>query len=198
MLRHLFICITFALLCSCSLFSPVKTTPMHTYVLNDPIKTNYASANSSKTLVVSTPSSPQWVNTSQMIYQLQPDQISYFAENKWAAPPAELFQPIVIHALQQSGLYRAVVAAPFAGSVNQRLDIKLLQMQQLFWQRPSVYQMTVQLQLINSLTDQPIATKRLTTTVTAPNDNPQGGVVAANQAVRRLLPQIVNFCRQHT
>jgi cholesterol transport system auxiliary component len=132
-----------------------------------------------------------------MVYELQPDQINYFAENQWAAPPSQLLQPIIMHALLQSGLYKAVVAAPFAGIVSQRLDINLLQMQQLFWQRPSIYLMTLQLQLINQMTDQLIATKRLTIKIAAPSDNPQGGVTAANMAVKLVLIQIVNFCRQH-
>jgi cholesterol transport system auxiliary component len=170
---------------------------MHTYLLSDPIANVANHSVSRKTLMVTTSTSTAWLNTSQMVYELQPNQINYFAENQWAAPPAQLLQPILTHALQQSGLYKAVVAAPFAGMVSQRLDVNLLQMQQLFWQRPSIYLMTLQLQLINMMTDQPVAAKRLTIKIPAPADNPQGGVSAANIAVQQLLPQMVNFCRQH-
>jgi cholesterol transport system auxiliary component len=197
MLRIIILWLFSFLITACSLLQPVKTTTMQSYLLTENNSLYLRSNPHGKTLLVTTPTAPQWLNTQRMAYQLQSDQINYFAENQWAAPPAELLQPILVHALQQSGIYRTVVVAPFAGDTDQRLDFRLVQMQQAFWQHPSVYQVSIQVQLINEKTNQPIAAKRLTTMVATTSDDPQGGVAAANAAIQQLLPQIISFCRRY-
>jgi cholesterol transport system auxiliary component len=197
MVRIISIVLFGLLLAGCSVLQPVKTAAMQNYLLTDNNSLYLIAKPHGKTLLVTTPTAPQWLNTQRMAYQLQAEQINYFAENQWAAPPVELLQPILVHALQQSGIYRTVVVAPYSGDADQRLDIRLVQMQQQFWQHPSVYQMSIQVQLINETMNQPIAAKRFTATVPATSDDPQGGVAAANVAVQQLLPQIIRFCRRY-
>jgi len=204
-MRYIYGLILCFILNSCSLLSPVPQAS-HTYLLTDPTALTgtdnnpsmlfTSKTNAQKTLVISSITSLPWLNTTRMAYQQQPDEISYFAQNNWAATPAELLQPIITHALQQSGIYRAVVTGPTVTRYDQRLDISLLAMQQAFWQKPSVYQITLQIELINNL-QQVIAATQLNTTITAPSDDPQGGVTAANQAVAKLMPSIVQFCKNH-
>lgn len=180
-------------LSGCGIFSPVPQPPMKTYLLNDPVTQIASPAKSGKILLVSEISSPTWLDTAQMAYQSANNQVSYFALNKWAAAPADLLQPIVVHALSSSGLYRAVVAAPFNGNYDQRLDIQLLEMQQVFTPKSSYYLMTVRAQLIGKSSQKILALKRFELRVPSAQNNPESGVVAANQAVKQWISELINF-----
>jgi ABC-type uncharacterized transport system auxiliary subunit len=163
------------LLSSCTLFTPVKTVRTTTYVLTDPVLSpNHSASHATKSLLVAVPSAPRWLNSSDMAYQTSASKINYFAENEWIAPPALMLEPIIAHALQQSGLYHAVVQAPFGGNVSERLDVQILTMQQDFTENPSVFSYTIP-------------------TVT---NNPEGGVQAANKGIEEWIPELIAFCRR--
>ncbi len=185
------------LLSGCGLFSPVPQAPAKTYLLNDPIlqsPENVRAANKSgKILLISEISSPSWLDTNQMAYQSDNNQVSYFALNKWAAPPADLLQPIIVHALSSSGVYKAVVAAPFNGNYDRRLDIQLLEMQQVFTGKSSYYMMTVRAQLIDKSSQKIVAVRRFELKIPSAQNNPEGGVAAANQAVKQWIAELVHF-----
>jgi len=183
-----------SILTGCSLLSPVLQPPVKTYLLNDPVvQSTTLAKKSGKILLVSEISSPSWLDTNQMAYQSGNNQVSYFALNKWAAPPADLLQPIVVHALSSSGLYKAVVAAPFNGNYDQRLDIQLLEMQQVFTPRSSYYLMTVRAQLIGKSSQKILALKRFELKVPSAQNNPESGVAAANQAVKQWISELIGF-----
>jgi cholesterol transport system auxiliary component len=192
-----FLTVIFAL-SGCNLFSPVSPPEKNTYLLKDPvsIQTESAVKTKSKTkkiLLVSEINSPSWLDTTQMAYQSNTDQINYFAVNKWAAPPADLLQPIVVHALSASGLYGAVVTAPFAGDYDQRLDIQLLELQQVFTAKSSYYLLTARVQLSNKNAQKIIALKRFHVMTTSAQNTPQSGVLAANQAVKLWISELLEF-----
>src|SRR4051812_46372053 len=98
MKKMFFVIILFLSLSGCGLFSPVPQAPATTYLLNDPIAQNAENVSipkkSGKILLVSEISSPSWLDTAQMAYQSDNNEVSYFALNKWAAPPADLLQPL--------------------------------------------------------------------------------------------------------
>lgn len=184
-------------LSGCGLFSPVSQPAMNTYLLNDPVTQSAQSVKSKKILLVSEISSPSWLDTAQMAYQTDNNQVSYFALNKWAAPPADLLQPIIVHALSASGRYHAVVAAPFNGNYDQRLDIQLLEMQQVFTPKTSYYRMTLRAQLIGKSSQKILALKRFDLRMPSTQNNPEGGVAAANQAVKQCISELIAFVYSH-
>jgi cholesterol transport system auxiliary component len=194
---QLFFLMTLLMLEGCSLLSPVSSPSMKTYLLNDPVTQIASSAKSRKVLLVSEITSPAWLNTAQMAYQLENNQISYFALNQWAAPPADLLQPVVVHAISSAGLYRAVTVAPFSGDYDQRVDIQLLEMQQRFTPASSNYVMTLRVQLVEKSSQKILASRRFQLIVPSSQNNPQGGVAAANQAVKQWIPTLLNFIRAY-
>jgi cholesterol transport system auxiliary component len=186
------------LLSSCSLLSPVKINPPANYVLQDPtLEKTLPAVKSTRVLLVTKIFAPTWLNTQHMAYQNNKEQIDYFAKNQWVASPNQLLQPIVVHALQNSGMYRAIVASPFSGDYDQRLEIQLLNFQQVFVQDSSYYWFTVQARLVKNNNQKIIATKRFNFEIPAPTANPAGGVEAANQAIRVWLPQLIHFARAY-
>ena len=188
----------FFLLSACSILTPVNMPAEKNYILSDPYFTKaIKKSNHNKIiLLVSMPTAPEWLNTQNMVYQIKPYQINYFAQHQWAAPPPNLLQPLIVHGLQQSGLYRAVVSAPFDGNADERLDTRIIDMQQDFTSKPSYYDFAVQVQLINLKTGNIINTQRFFYIMQTPTDNPQGGVDTANKAVKSWIQGLIDFCRK--
>jgi len=186
-----------ASLASCSIFQPVEASGKTTYILNDPTVSQHAVvAHSKKNLLVSIPTAPRWLNTSEMLYQTSASEINYFAQNEWAAPPSLMLEPIIAHALSQAGIYHVVVQAPFGGNADERLDVQILTMQQDFTKNPSVYDLVLQAQLIKMATGDIIRGQRFSYSIPTETNDPAGGVKAANKAIEQWIPQLIDFCRR--
>ena len=184
-------------LAGCSIFQPVETTAKTTYIFNDPTTSQHAGiSHSKKDLLVSIPTAPRWLNTSEMLYQTSASEINYFAQNEWAAPPALMLEPIIAHALSHAGIYHVVVQAPFGGNADERLDVQILTMQQDFTSNPSVYNLVLQAQLIQMSTGNIIRGQRFSYTIPTETNDPAGGVAAANKAIEEWIPQLIDFCRR--
>ena len=119
--------------------------------------------------------------------------MDYFALNQWAAKPSELLQPIVVQALESSRNFKSVVFAPYSGNYDRRLDIKILDFKQDFTQHPSRYVIQLQMQLISRDTQQIIISRNVQIEMPCPSDNPQGGVITANQIISQFIPIWINF-----
>lgn len=190
-MKKIIVIVSIFLLSGCtSLLSPVSQPPTKMYLLSvghaqhAPTKNNQG-----KVLLVSMPSAPVWLNTNKMAYQLQPNQIDYFAYHQWVATPAELLQPLIIEKLQQTHRYRAVLSST-TEAIDQRLDVRVLAMQQEFFVHPSVYKMSWQVTLTDVHTQHIIFSKVLTAKVSATADNPDAGALAADKAVGILLSKL--------
>ncbi|MDX2164937.1 MAG: ABC-type transport auxiliary lipoprotein family protein [Gammaproteobacteria bacterium] len=177
---------------------PVKTQSNITYLLSSPSQgtAQSVSTNAKKNLLVSVPTAPRWLSTDQMAYNLSSSRINYFSQNQWAAPPAQMLEPIIAEALSRSGRFHAVVQAPFGGNVDERLDVRILNMQQDFTQKPSVYRVTLQAQLINQVSGNIIRTRYFNYAIPTTSNDPEGGVDAANKAIEEWIPQLIDFCRK--
>lgn len=180
------------------MLQPVKSQANTTYLLSSPTSTvaQLVPVRSTKNLLVSVPTAPKWLSTNQMVYQLSSSRLNYFAQHQWAATPTEMLEPIIAEALSTSGRYHAVVQAPFGGNVDERLDVRILNMEQDFTQTPSVYRFSVQAQLINQISGNIIRTRYFNYVIPVPSNNPEGGVAAANKAIAEWIPQLIDFCRR--
>lgn len=182
-------------LSSCSLLSPAPNNNPTLYTLGT-IRVSTVSnlnRNSNTLLVLPIIASPE-IDSVKMAYSTMQEQIAYFAKNQWAAKPAEMLLPLVAQALRKNGNFKAVVSAPFAGSVDYKLAIQLLTLQQNFSIQPSTINVTIAAQLINDRTNKIVRAQQFHAVVPTPTDNPAGGAQAANQAVMQILNQLVEFC----
>lgn len=187
----------FSILSGCS---PVTITQSNTYVLkttsyNWPALRTASSIN----LLVSEPTAPEWLSTTNMAYQILPSQLSYFSKNEWADTPAHLLQNTIVQGLQQSGQFNAVMSAPFVGNYDKRLDMRIFDFSQDFTQQPSQFHVKVLAILVSGHTEQVIASKLINVAVPAVTNSPAGGVQAANIAISQLnsilLKMVINSCR---
>lgn len=173
--------------------SPVNTSSKNNYVLNTlPQMSRTPNANAN-VLLVSAPRMDAVMNNNNMVYLDGLHQIGYFSENRWAARPNDMLFSLLITTLQQQGGFKAVVAAPYNGQSDLRLDVVNFSVMQDFTTRPSMVRVKMDVALSDIKQQGILKTRAITANVATTQDTPQAGVVAANQALAQCLTQIVNF-----
>ena len=96
-------------------------------------------------------------------------------------------------AAQRTGAFAAVVLASGTAAGDLRLSTELLQLQHNFQTQPSQVQLSLRVYLTDEKTRRVLAWQTLSAQEPACSDTPQGGVVAANQAVQAVLAQLAQF-----
>lgn len=147
-------------------------------------------------LLVSPPLAEPGFETQRMVYVKRPFQIEYFAVNEWVDPPVRMFAPLMIHAFNHSGTFRAVIPLPSSIPGDYRLDTYGFLLQQEFIQQPSQVRVTARLQLVDVKESTILGTRSFEAVENAPSENAYGGVLAANRAVAGLLEQITSWLHQ--
>ena len=146
------------------------------------------------TLIVDMPRAAAGLDTRNIAYLRRPLEIEYYAVHQWVETPAHMLAPLLVRALQRSGAFRAVVAAPTVVVAGLRLETDLLRLQQDFTQTPSRVQLTLRALLIDTATRRVLAWREFDTSVAATSEDAYGGAAAANQAVQQLLAELAVFC----
>jgi len=150
------------------------------------------------TLVVSAPRAAAGFDSQHIIYVRQAHQLEYFARSEWVDTPARMLSPLIVTAIEESGAFGAVVLASGSASGDLRLDTEVLQLQHEFGLRPSRVRFVLRASLVEGTSRRVIASRDFSAVVTAPSDDPYGGVVAANQAVRTVLEELAAYCTKTT
>lgn len=181
------------LLSACAGFKPIERPVITQYTINETPKGIGHKTKSNLVLLVNTTQASPAYNTDQMVYVPSPYKLNYFAQNRWAETPAQMLHPLIVKTLQNTHHFRAIISPPDSGNYNLALNTQLLQLQQDFIQKPSQIHLVLRAQL-TSADNTVVATKEFSVTITAPQDNPYGGVVAANQATAKMLADLRAFC----
>jgi len=182
-------------LAGCSALPAPPAENVTVYMLDAQAVTSGAAvARNELVLAVGTPEARPGFDTPQIAYVRQPHELDYFVTARWAEAPARMLGPLLAQALEQAGVFRAVVAGPGAVPADLRLDTELVRLQHDFTTTPSRVQLTLRLQLTDLRAQRVLAVKLIEQTENASADNPYGGVVAANRALGRALGEIVEFC----
>lgn len=177
----------------CNVLQPVKPASMNTYALDvqfEPAATEPGEL----TLLVNTPNAQPGFSSPRMVFIKRPHEIDYFSQSQWVDSPARMLTPLLIEALERSAKYRAVVQMRSAAMADIRLDTEIVRMQQEFLALPSQIRLSVRAQLIDLHEKRVLASREFDITETAPSDDPYGGVIAMNRAVKKMLLQIADFC----
>ena len=177
----------------CTLVQPAKTTSMSSYS----IETQFASAGTSEgkqTLLVSTLAARPGFDTRRMIYTKRPHEIEHFSQSQWVDSPARMMTPLLVQALESSAKYRAVVGTRSAAVSDLQLDTEIIRLQHEFTTKPSQVHLTVRAQLTDIQGKRIIASREFNITEPSGSEDPYGGVLATNRAIKILLQQITDFC----
>jgi cholesterol transport system auxiliary component len=194
--------ISLTLTSGCEALKPTVSSHPNLYVLSSahntvtPARPRLPASGNAPTLIVSPPHAAAGFDSKRIIYMRQADQLEYFAHSEWIDTPARMLAPLIVAAVEHSDAFRAVVQTPSTVAGDVRLDIEILRLQHEFLSTPSQVRFTLRAYLVDSKTRRVIASREFEASAPSASENPQGGVVAANQAVRTVLNDLSAFCAE--
>jgi cholesterol transport system auxiliary component len=184
---------------ACSVLFPPATPHSSFYSLDGTrVAAPAASLATAPTLAVTPPQAAAGFDSPRIIYVRETHKLEYFAHSEWVEPPARMLAPLLVAALENTGAFRAVVLTPSAAAGDLRLDTEIIRLQQEFATRPSRVRFTLRAYLVDDKTRRVLAWREFDAAVPATSDDPYGGVVAANAAVRTVLQNLAVFCAAAT
>ena len=148
------------------------------------------------TLIVNPSYAASGFDSQRIIYVREAHKLEYYAHNEWVDTPARMLAPLIVAAVENSGMFRAVVLTPSAAAGDLRLDTEILRLQQEFGSQPSHVRFTLRAYLVDNKTRRVLARREFDETVAAASEDPYGGVVAANRAVQAVLEHLASFCTE--
>lgn len=177
------------LLSGCTLFSPVNVDT-NKYLLNNIPGDLRSEETHAATLLVMVPETMPAYATTQMAYSTQAYKIAYFSKNEWAATPSQMIQPLVVQTLRNTRYFSEVLSAPYFGPHTFALRIEILALEQDFTSEPAMLRLAMRISLSSGATNQVVATKELSVREPMPERTPYAGVVAANEAMPKILREL--------
>ena len=188
--RALIACVVF--FSGCTLLSPINIDTKK-YVLNNIPLDLPSEKTHSATLLVLVPETLPAYATTQMAYSTEPHQIAYFSKNEWAETPSQMIQPLIVKTLRNTHYFSEVLSPPYFGRRTFALRISILELEQDFASEPAMLQLAIRVDLSREATNQVIATKELSVREPMSQRNAYAGVVAANEALPKLLRELAAF-----
>ncbi|HYD40997.1 MAG TPA: ABC-type transport auxiliary lipoprotein family protein, partial [Anaeromyxobacter sp.] len=134
----------------------------------------------------------------RMIYVKKPHELRAFARSEWVDTPARMLGPLLVRALGRRGAFAAVTDAGSGAAAELRLETELVRLQHEFIHRPSRVRLTLRAQLSDVRSRRVLGFREIEVVEEAPSEDPYGGVVAANRAVRKALEAIASFCGERS
>jgi len=188
-----------SLACGCAALNPTSGSHPNYYSLDGaaaeaapPARASMPSA--APTLVVSPPYAAAGFDSLRILYVRQAHTLEYYAHSEWVDTPARMLAPLIVAAVARSGAFGAVVLTPSIASGDLQLDAEVTRLQHEFLGNPSHVRFTLRATLLDSATRRVIAEREFEAAAAAPSEDPYGGVIAANQAVRSVLASLADFC----
>jgi hypothetical protein len=101
-------------LCACSVLNPTPAKPPEFHVLHSALLPTArpvpgAVPASRLTLVISPPQAAPGFDSQRIVYLRHDHQLEYFARHEWVDRPAHMLGPLLVAAVQQTGVFAAVV-----------------------------------------------------------------------------------------
>lgn len=144
-------------------------------------------------LAVSPPQAAPGFNGTGIVYVRTPYRLDSYARHRWVDAPARLLEPLLVRALETSGLFSAVTSTDTGVRSDLRLDTELLYLQQVFDNGGSEVQLALRARLIDRARARLIAAHQFTLAEPVRGAGPYAAVQAANRALARLLDGLRTF-----
>ncbi len=189
---------TALLLGGCSALRPSTAAPPNLYALDDsgatprPITPNHPNAGKT-TLIVSPTRAAAGFDSQRIMYLREPHKLEYFSQNEWVDTPARMLGPLMVRAIEAKEVFRAVALSAGTSTGELRLDTEIIRLQQDFQSKPSQVRFTLRAYLVDDTSRRVLAWREFDSSVPASHDDPYGGVIAANEAVQRVLQSLSIF-----
>lgn len=181
------------LLAACTTMRPpVESITLYTFAVQ-PLQP-VAAPKLAAVVEVASPIAWPGFDTPGIVYVREPYELDYFAASRWADTPAHMLNPLIVRALEQTGVFRAVVRAHAGVPADFRLDTEIVRLVQDFDVRPSRVEIALRARLTDLRARRVAASGEFDEIETASAENAAGGVVATNVALQRMLQRIAEWC----
>lgn len=180
-------------LAGCTGLRPAETEPLRNHMLNAQLEPASPPHPVPLTLLIGAPRAAPGFDTPRMAYIRHPNVLEYFAQNQWADTPARMLWPLLVRAMEQKAGFSAAVPASGLVKGDIRLDTEIIQIQQEFTSSPSRMHITLRAQLVEQTHYRVLASQTFEVFENADKDDPDGGVAAANRAIRNLIGKVSDF-----
>jgi cholesterol transport system auxiliary component len=104
-----------------------------------------------------------------------------------------MIQPLIVKTLRNTHYFSEILSPPHIGRHTFALRTEILELKQDFTSEPAMLQLAMRFDLSREATDQVIATKELSVREPMMERNPYAGVVAANEAIAKVLRELARF-----
>lgn len=158
---------------------------------DESVSTNYALP----TLIINTPKAAAGYDTRRMMYTRAPHKLEFFAQNEWIDTPARMLQALIVATISNTRSFKAVQLKQDRVKSELRLDCEIVKLIQSFNVKPSQVQFVLRATIIDNVTNKVVAYREFDERVNAVSDNPNGGAIAANQAVNAALEKLALFSK---
>jgi len=176
----------------CALFSPVKIDTKRNVLNSIPLDLPSERTHTTTLLVLIPETTPVYATT-QMAYSTRAYEIAYFSKNEWAETPSQMIQPLIVKTLRNTHYFSEVLSPPYFGRHTFALHVEIQELKQDFTSQPATLQLAMRIYLSREATNQIIATKELSIREPMTERTPYAGVVAANEAMQKLLRELAKF-----
>jgi cholesterol transport system auxiliary component len=180
------------LISGCALFSPINIDTKKNVLDNIPHDLPSEKTHPATLLVLIPETTPAYATT-QMAYSTEAYQVAYFTKNEWAETPSQMIQPLVVQTLRNTHYFSEVLSPPYFGHHTFGLRIEILELTQDFTSEPAMLQLAMRISLSREATNQVVATKEFSVSQPMRERNSYAGVVAANEAMPKLLRELARF-----
>jgi len=190
--RTAMVAVCLSLFSGCALLSPVKIETKKNVLNKVPIDVSSEKTRPA-TLLVLAPETNAIYDTTQMAYTTEAYQIGYFSQNEWAETPSQMIQPLIVQTIRNTRYFSEVVSPPHFGRHTFALRTEIQELKQDFTSDPATLQLAMRFELSREATNKVTATKELSVQEPMREKTPYAGVVAANDAMAKLLRELAKF-----
>jgi len=181
---------------NCTLLQPLRTEPPSIFALEATFESAPVRDAAAQPLAIAVPQARPAFDSARIVYVSRTYEVRFFSKSQWVDTPARMLAPLLVQALGASSRFQPVRSGAGVDAAL-RLETEITTLQQEFTVRPSRVRFALRAQLVDVAAHRIVATTDLEAVEESASDDPYGGVVAANQAVGRLLRELTTWCEKY-
>lgn len=150
-----------------------------------------------KTLLVAVPEAAPGFDSNRIAYTREPLKLDYYNNSVWSDTPAKMLLPILVHAFETTGAFKAVISPPAPVLADLRIDVRVIRLQHELLTQPGQVRLTIRMEMVDIRKGQALGTQVFEAVEPVASEDAYGAARAANNAVRKVLADLLPFALQY-
>ena len=191
------IVISIFILSGCTLIKPVDTSLVKYYTL-DSVMIEKSRFKSHHGIIVSMPTSDQSLQSNKMMYTRSEFQMEAYNFSRWVGTPPSMLHKLLLENFNKLQCYKAVSTNAISSSTKWKIETRILNWYQSYLRKPSAIHVSFMVTIYNIKSNSIVGTKLFEIMLPSPYENAYGGVIAMNEAMDILIPNVIRYVRRVT